>query len=184
MASCTEHPNKPSGRYVRLSRGGVTKGAHRWAYIDAHGPISDDLVVRHKCDNPLCVNLEHLELGTPADNSRDMVERGRSLAGERNPKQRISDEEWIALAKRYASGETAAVLAREAEMNIKAFARRAKALSGGVYCGPKLNSVEAVEIRSASSSGVLGKTLAALYNTTPATISRVISGKIFAGGVF
>jgi hypothetical protein len=183
MASCIEHPNRPTGKYVRLTRDGVTKGAHRWAYIDAHGPISDDLVVRHKCDNPLCVNIDHLEVGTQADNMRDMVERGRSLVGERHPNQRISDEEWSALAKRYASGETADDLAREVGMHVKAFARRAKSLSGGVYCGAKLNSVEANEIRSASQGGVLGKHLAEIYETTPATISRVLSGKIFAGGV-
>jgi hypothetical protein len=33
-------------------------------------------VVRHKCDNPTCVRREHLEMGTPAENARDIVERG------------------------------------------------------------------------------------------------------------
>ena len=40
-----------------------------------------DAVVRHKCDNPLCCNPEHLEVGTRADNSQDMVRRGRAPDG-------------------------------------------------------------------------------------------------------
>lgn len=45
----------------------------------------DGLVARHSCHNPTCINIRHLSPGTPADNSRDMVEAGRSLAGQRNP---------------------------------------------------------------------------------------------------
>lgn len=57
---------------------GANDLAHRVAWQMTHGPIIDGLVVRHKCDNPLCCNPEHLELGTPADNTRDMVRRGRA----------------------------------------------------------------------------------------------------------
>lgn len=52
-------------------------GAHRLAYETWVAPIPDGHVIRHKCDNPPCINPDHLLPGTTIDNSRDMVERGR-----------------------------------------------------------------------------------------------------------
>lgn len=51
--------------------------AHRVTWTETHGPIPVGMVVRHRCDNPACVRVDHLQLGTKADNNRDMVERGR-----------------------------------------------------------------------------------------------------------
>lgn len=52
--------------------------AHRLAYELYHGaPVPEHLVVRHLCGNQLCCRPTHLAVGTPADNSRDMVEQGR-----------------------------------------------------------------------------------------------------------
>lgn len=53
-------------------------GAHRAMYESIHGPLDPSQHVRHKCDNPPCVNPDHLEPGTPADNMNDMAERMRS----------------------------------------------------------------------------------------------------------
>lgn len=64
--------------YGAIFYNGKQEGAHRIAWILANGPIPKGLLIRHKCDNPLCVRLDHLEIGTVADNARDMVQRGRA----------------------------------------------------------------------------------------------------------
>jgi len=50
--------------------------AHRWIYEAVLGPIGD-LVILHSCDTPLCVTLQHLDVGTQADNVRDSINKGR-----------------------------------------------------------------------------------------------------------
>lgn len=66
------------GGYGAFNIGGKIMRAPRVAYELTYGPIPDDLIIRHSCDNPTCVNPRHLETGTHAQNSSDKVKRGRS----------------------------------------------------------------------------------------------------------
>jgi HNH endonuclease/Helix-turn-helix domain len=65
--------------YGRCGKGGVR--AHRVSYELTYGPIPDMMHVLHRCDNPPCVNPNHLFLGAQADNMRDMAQKGRARGG-------------------------------------------------------------------------------------------------------
>ena len=63
-------------------RDGKKRSAHREAWRTVHGEIPAGMVVRHSCDNKICVNAKHLLLGTYADNIADKVARNRQAKGE------------------------------------------------------------------------------------------------------
>lgn len=67
-----------SGGYGVARAGKTNVKAHRYAWTLANGPIPDDLVILHSCDNPLCVNVRHLSAGSQAENMRDMAQKGRA----------------------------------------------------------------------------------------------------------
>lgn len=83
MTECIISPREnvlPSGYvyYAAKVDGKWTKVyAHRVAYQEAHGPIPEGMLVCHTCDNPPCINPEHLFLGTQVDNMQDMATKGR-----------------------------------------------------------------------------------------------------------
>lgn len=82
--------------YGSFAVDGRPEKAHRVAWALAHGGHTPDGWVLHRCDNPSCVNPMHLYVGTPKDNARDMVVRGRARNGrpERThcPKGHVYDE--------------------------------------------------------------------------------------------
>lgn len=82
-----------SDGYGVLKVAGKTQSAHRAMWLQENGPIPDGLVVRHKCDNRLCTNLDHLELGTIGDNVKDREDRNRGSKGESRPSHKLTADQ-------------------------------------------------------------------------------------------
>ena len=66
--------------YGQLGFGSLVTSAHRVSYELVHGPIGNTYTdcILHRCDNPPCVNPDHLFIGTRIDNVADMNSKGRA----------------------------------------------------------------------------------------------------------
>jgi hypothetical protein len=80
--------------------------AHRFAYKLYYGDYDEILQCLHKCDNPSCVNPNHLWLGTNTDNVLDMVAKGRNkyCKGEKNGNSKLTEKDVIEIRNIYSTG--------------------------------------------------------------------------------
>jgi hypothetical protein len=94
MSECIEWTgNIGNHGYGRYSQQMV----HRLAWTIVHGEIPEGMQVLHHCDNPICFNVNHLFLGTNADNIRDKVSKGRQIGrmpkGEDNHNSKLTERQ-------------------------------------------------------------------------------------------
>jgi hypothetical protein len=86
-----------NGYGIFLLPGEVPVRAHRHAYELWKGPIPDGAVVMHVCDNPPCVNPDHLQIGTRLDNNRDCAAKGRRPTGANHWKFKLTAQHVVAI---------------------------------------------------------------------------------------
>lgn len=94
--------------YGLLKIAGKKHYAHRVAYELTHGPIPAGLMVCHRCDNPPCVNPDHLFLATQKGNIQDAVAKDRTAHGRRNGRAKLTESDArfiVAFRKRGATLE-------------------------------------------------------------------------------
>lgn len=72
---------------------------HRVSWVLNNGEIPTGLHVCHQCDNPPCINPDHLFLGTMADNMRDMANKGRAKRGEQHHWVKLTEKDVLAIRK-------------------------------------------------------------------------------------
>lgn len=101
--SCIEHTlSVLNSGYGQVARNGKKWLAHRLAWFEAHGEIPAGMQVCHACDNRLCINIDHLFLGTNQDNVTDMMKKRRHRHGETHHNATLSDAvvDFIRASKR------------------------------------------------------------------------------------
>lgn len=87
--------------YIRTSRSNLR--CHRVVYEITFGEIPEGLIICHKCDNPACVNPNHLFLGTTKDNIDDKVKKGRQSKRESAP-HKLTEKQVKEIRERYIPG--------------------------------------------------------------------------------
>lgn len=92
--NCTSH-NKNEDGYPIVGFRKKQWLMNRFVYTEMFGEIPENMVIRHTCDNPACINPEHLIIGTVQDNNQDMIERDRHVKGSRCWSAKLDENEVV-----------------------------------------------------------------------------------------
>jgi hypothetical protein len=164
--------------------------AHRMAWSLVNGPIPEGAHIRHSCDNPPCCNPAHLEIGTHADNMRDMAVRGRAQAGADHWSQRMPER--VASGDRNGSRTHPEKLLRGPARSdlMKKIAARGdsngsrkhpeRLCRGERATGAKLTEEKVREIRTARMSGEKLQFIAQRFGVKIPTVSEICNRRKWA----
>ena len=181
---CWEWAGCRSKGYGKIALGlesGLPKGkrvvkAHRVSWLIHFGPIPDGLFVCHRCDNPPCVRPDHLYLGTCADNSRDMIRKGRgAVQRPRMPPARSPCENCGSAARPTRRGRCP-----KCEYHFKRYGlERPPEMPPS---RPKLNPRLADDIRTLLAEGHRKTDIARRFGVSFGTVHNVATGKCWSEG--
>jgi hypothetical protein len=100
--------SKVNGGYGQITYRRELLRTHRLAWVAHNGAVASGHYVCHACDNPSCVAIEHLFVGTPQENYRDMRRKGRLKYNAKLAAGQVSE-----IKRRFARGESAVAIARD-----------------------------------------------------------------------
>jgi len=163
--------------------------AHRLSYILHKGPIPPGKVIMHSCDNPPCVNPDHLSLGDQADNVADRHRKGRTY-------RRLNAERVNEIRRLYSTGMTMQKIAAALKTSHATISRVVNSVcdSYGANTFPatelfiakqgrpaaKLTLSQVAEIRSLyATGGYSQRKLAGMFGITHGAVSFIVNHKTF-----
>lgn len=170
-------------------RGAFDVSAHRISYEIYYGAIPEGLVVRHFiCNNPGCVNPQHLKLGTCQENSDDMVNFGRSPKGEEKFSAKLTELDVLNIRKKYFDDHISSIkLGIEYGVNhitiIDVIHGRSWKHVGGQITDKnlknKLSDEQVIDLREKFGGGCKVKDLALEFDLSIRNIYRVANGEYY-----
>lgn len=103
------------------SNSNVRIQAHCASYEAFVGPIPRQMIVAHSCDNPSCINPEHLSVMTLRENTADMFKKrreGKNRVGSQNPISKLDEEKVVAIRRRRKAGESCPSIAKSYSVGV------------------------------------------------------------------
>jgi hypothetical protein len=167
--------------------------AHRVAYELAAGRIPHPLILLHSCDNPSCINPDHLRPGTEYDNRVDCKSKDRSIRGERNHKAQLTRDQVSEIKTKMNQKAKLVDLAKEYSVSVQLVARikmeqtwedvepkidvkRSRRPLGEDHGRAKLNNENVATIKAALAAGTTVKDLAQQFDVSIITIRGIRRG--------
>lgn len=179
-------------QYGYLKYQGERWRAHRLAYHLTYNTLGKlDQMVCHKCDNPPCCNPKHLFLGTAADNTADMIHKGRCSEGELHPISFLTENKVQEIVDLYATGMSQRAIAERYSVAHRTIGQivRGQSWVRADVVGERgsdknrignmsLTDEQVLEVKKLYASKEYNqKELAELYSVHPSTISLIVRGK-------
>lgn len=161
---------------------GKTRRANRVAWMIEKGDPGT-LFVCHTCDNPLCVDIEHLFLGTPFENNQDKTSKDRVMIGVKVKSAKLTDQQVLEIRQRSANGESTTQMLDDYPVDRSNLNRVISGENWQRVGGPlresqprrKLTDKQIEDIRN--STGQSATECAKLYGVSQPYVSRIRNGQ-------